>query len=68
MEAALEQLRRATTEPLGDHFGTFLNDVLHALPTTADLPPDELRAESGPLATDRETPANRARWRQAYDK
>ncbi|MFD8008322.1 transposase family protein [Streptomyces mirabilis] len=37
VEAALEQLRRATTGPLGDHFGTFLNDVLRALPTAADL-------------------------------
>ncbi|MFJ9713282.1 hypothetical protein [Streptomyces sp. NPDC101234] len=53
VEAALEQLRRATTEPLGEHFGTFLNDVLRALPTTADLPPDELCAESGPLASPR---------------
>ncbi|WP_146067837.1 hypothetical protein [Streptomyces sp. Ru72] len=53
VEAALEQLRRATTEPLGDHFGTFLSDVLRALPTAADLPPDELCAESGPLASPR---------------
>jgi hypothetical protein len=53
VEAALEQLRRATTGPLGDHFGTFLNDVLRALPTAADLPPDELCAESGPLASPR---------------
>ncbi|MCH5676795.1 hypothetical protein [Streptomyces gilvus] len=53
VEAALERLRRAAIEPLGDHFGTFLNDVLHALPTAADLPPDELCAESGPLASPR---------------
>ncbi|MFE2607390.1 hypothetical protein ACFXDI_29470 [Streptomyces mirabilis] len=53
VEAALEQLRRATTEPVGEHFGTFLNDVLRALPTAADLPPDELCAESGPLASPR---------------
>ncbi|MEU3514002.1 hypothetical protein ABZ770_01620 [Streptomyces sp. NPDC006654] len=50
LEAALEQLRRASAEPVGEHFGAFLNDALRALPTAADLPPDELRAESGPLA------------------
>ncbi|MEU2337267.1 hypothetical protein ABZ608_27420 [Streptomyces sp. NPDC013172] len=53
VEAALEQLRRASAEPVGEHFGAFLNDVLRALPTAADLPPDELRAESGPLAAPR---------------
>ncbi|MEU2775508.1 hypothetical protein ABZ646_21845 [Streptomyces sp. NPDC007162] len=60
VEAALEQLRREATEPLGDHFGTFLNDVLRALPTSADLPPDELCAESGPLASPRLWDAERA--------
>ncbi|WP_234536834.1 hypothetical protein [Streptomyces shenzhenensis] len=53
VEATLEQLRRATIEPLGDHFGTFLNDVLRGLPTAGALPPDELCAESGPLASPR---------------
>lgn len=60
VEAALEQLRRATTGPLGDHFGTFLNDVLRALPTAADLPPNKLCAESGPLASPRLWDAERA--------
>ncbi|RPE44218.1 hypothetical protein EDD90_7453 [Streptomyces sp. Ag109_O5-1] len=53
VEATLERLRRAAAEPLGEHFGTLLNDLLSALPTPADLPPDELRAESGPLASPR---------------
>ncbi|MER6219127.1 hypothetical protein ACWCYL_03930 [Streptomyces sp. 900105755] len=53
VEAALEQLRQASAEPVGERFGTFLSDVLRALPTAADLPPDELRAESGPLASPR---------------
>ncbi|MER5793056.1 hypothetical protein [Streptomyces sp. NPDC001980] len=53
VEAALEQLRRAAAEPVGDHFGTFLSEVLRVLPTTADLPRDELCAESGPLASPR---------------
>lgn len=53
VEAALDQLSRATAEPVGEHFGAFLHDVLRALPTAADLPPDELRAESGPLASPR---------------
>jgi hypothetical protein len=53
VEAALEQLRQVSTEPVGEHFGMFLNDVLRALPTAADLPPDELCAESGPLASPR---------------
>lgn len=60
VEAALEQLRRAAAEPVGEHFGTFLNDVLRALPTAADLPPDELCAESGPLASPRLWDAERA--------
>ncbi|MFD5538663.1 hypothetical protein ACFWIJ_12655 [Streptomyces sp. NPDC127079] len=53
VEASLDQLRRASAEPVGEHFGTFLTDVLRVLPATADLPPDELRAESGPLASPR---------------
>jgi len=48
VEAALEQLCRAAAEPVGEHFGTLLDDVLRVLPTMADLPPDELCAESGP--------------------
>ncbi|NUQ96351.1 MAG: hypothetical protein HOY79_07215 [Streptomyces sp.] len=53
VQAALKQLRQASGEPVGEHLRTFLNDVLRALPTAADLPPDELRAESGPLASPR---------------
>ncbi|MCQ9180303.1 hypothetical protein KMT30_14945 [Streptomyces sp. IBSBF 2953] len=53
VETALEQLRRAAAESVGEHFGGFLDDVLRALPTMADLPSDELCAESGPLASPR---------------
>ncbi|MGW7545985.1 hypothetical protein ACWGKQ_33490 [Streptomyces sp. NPDC054770] len=60
VEAALEQLRRAASEPLGEDFGTLLKDLLHALPTREDLPADELRAESGPLASPRLWDAERA--------
>jgi hypothetical protein len=60
VEAALEQLRQASAEPLGEHFGTFLDDVLRALPTAADLPSDELRAENGPLTSPRLRDTERA--------
>ena len=60
VEAALEQLRQVSGEPVGEHFGMFLNDVLRALPTAADLSPDELRTESGPLASPRLWDAERA--------
>lgn len=53
VEAALEQLRRAAGEPVGEHFGALLNDFLLALPSAADLPPDGLVAESGPPASPR---------------
>ncbi|WP_344406664.1 hypothetical protein [Streptomyces longisporus] len=53
VETALERLRRAAAEPVGEHFRTLLTDVLRALPSMADLPPDELCAESGPLASPR---------------
>jgi hypothetical protein len=60
VEAALEQFRRAAAEPVGEHFGTLLNDVLRVLPTMADLPPDELCAKSGPLISpDSGTPSGR---------
>ncbi|MEU6537912.1 hypothetical protein [Streptomyces sp. NPDC047000] len=53
VEAALEQLRLAAAEPLGEHLASLLNDLLRVLPAKADLPPDELCAESGPLASPR---------------
>ena len=53
VETALEQLRRAAAEPVGEHFGTLLNNLLRTLPTRADLSPDELCAQSGPLASPR---------------
>jgi len=53
VQTALDQLRLAAAEAVGEHFGTLLNNLLRALPTRADLPPDELCAESGPLAAPR---------------
>ncbi|MFI1035874.1 hypothetical protein [Streptomyces sp. NPDC020951] len=60
VEAARERLHQAAAGPVGEHFGALLKELLLALPSSADLPVDELVAESGPLASPRLWDAERA--------
>lgn len=60
VEAALERLHQAVAEPVGEHFGALLKELLLTLPSSADLPVDELIAESSPLASPRLWDAERA--------
>ncbi|WP_105971116.1 hypothetical protein [Streptomyces geranii] len=60
VEAARERLHQAAAEPVGGDFGALLKELLLALPSPADLPVDELIAESGPLASPRLWDAERA--------